>query len=86
MNKIGDIKGKNILLLQGPVGPFFKKLGKQFSKKGARVYRIGLNAGDGFFASSVYYTAFREKPEAWYTFILAFLNEHHIDKIFIFGD
>jgi len=86
VNSIGKIKDKNILLLQGPVGFFFKKVGNQFAKKGANVYRIGLNAGDGFFASHKHYTAYRGRPEEWYTFILQFLKAHHIDKIFIFGD
>jgi len=86
VNSIGKIKDKNILLLQGPVGLFFKKVGNQFADKGANVYRIGFNAGDGFFASRKHYTAYRGRPEEWYTFILQFLKEHNIDKIFIFGD
>jgi len=86
VNSIGKIKDKNILLLQGPVGLFFTKVGKQFAQKGANVYRIGINAGDAFFASREHYTAYRGKPEAWYDFILHFLTEHNIDKIFIFGD
>jgi capsular polysaccharide export protein len=86
VNNIGELKDKNILLLQGPVGLFFKKVGNQFTQKGANVYRIGLNAGDEFFASRQNYTAYRGKPEAWYDFILDFLKEHKIDKIFIFGD
>jgi len=86
VNSIGSVKDKNILLLQGPVGWFFKKVGNQFIQKGANVYRIGLNAGDEFFASRKNYTAYRGKPEEWYDFILNFLKEHKIDKIFIFGD
>jgi len=86
VNKIGEMKDKNILLLQGPVGPFFKKLSRQFSDRGANVYRIGLNAGDAFFASRKSYTAYRDHPENWYTFVVHFLKENSIDKIFIFGD
>ena len=86
MNTIGNLKDKNILFLQGPVGFFFKKVGQQFTQKGANVYRIGLNAGDELFASRQNYTAYKGKPEAWYSFILHFLKEHNIDKIFIFGD
>jgi capsular polysaccharide export protein len=84
--KLGEIENKNILLLQGPIGFFFKKIGKQFTRKGAKVYRIGLNAGDELFASREYYTPYRGKPEEWYDFIFHFLTEHKIDKIFIFGD
>ena len=86
MNKIGDLKGKNILLLQGPIGFFYKRVGKQFSNKGAHVYRIGLNAGDELFASKQNYTPYRGKPEEWYNFILHFLKNRKIEKIFLFGD
>lgn len=86
VNKIGEIKGKNFLLLQGPVGFFFKKLTVQFKAKGANVYRIGLNAGDSFFSISENYTPYKGKPEDWYAFIYDYLQEHKIDKIFVFGD
>jgi capsular polysaccharide export protein len=86
VNSIGSVKDKNILFLQGPVGLFFTKVAKQFMKKGANVYRIGLNAGDELFALRKQYTAYRGEPEDWYDFILNYLKENKIDKIFIFGD
>ena len=86
MNDFGSLAGKNVLLLQGPVGLFFKKLGKQFRNRGANVYRIGLNAGDSFFSSSHQYTPYKGKPEDWQAFITSFLQAHKIDKIFLFGD
>jgi len=48
MNRVGDIDGKNILFLQGPMGNFFKKLDKLFRKRGATTYKIGFNAGAMF--------------------------------------
>ena len=86
MNDFGSLAGKNILLLQGPVGLFFKKLGKQFRNRGANVYRIGLNAGDSFFSSSHQYTPYKGKSENWQAFITSFLQAYKIDKIFLFGD
>jgi len=86
VNDIGSVIGKNILFLQGPVGFFFKKVGKQFEDKGANVYRIGLNAGDSFFSSSHNYTPYKGKPEEWHAFIANFLTTHDIHKIFLFGD
>ena len=86
MNKIGDIQNKNILLLQGPVGLFFKKLDMQFRKKGANTYRIGLNAGDQFFSYSDNYTAYRGTIEEWSIFIKKFFQEKEIHQIFLFGD
>lgn len=86
MDKLKDVKGKNILLLQGPVGLFFKKLNYQFTKAGATTYRIGLNAGDQLFSYRKNYTAYRGTPDAWEGFVKRFLKEKNIDKVFLFGD
>ena len=86
MNSIGNLHDKNILLLQGPVGFFFKKLDKIFRSKGANTYRIGLNAGDEFFSYKDNYIGYRGKPKDWESFIVSYLTEHAIDKFFLFGD
>lgn len=86
MNKIGTIKGKNILFLQGPMGSFFKRLDTIFRRRGAKSYKIGFNMGDWFFSHKDNYVPFRGKPEAWLEFIDHFLDEKNIDKIFLFGD
>ena len=83
---VGDIKNKNILFLQGPMGFFFKKLDDSFRKQGATTYKIGFNMGDYFFSNKDKYTPFREKPQDWPEFIENFLIKNKIDKIFLFGD
>lgn len=86
MNKIGNIENKNILLLQGPMGSFFKRLDKKFKKDGANTFRIGFNAGDAFFSFGSNYTPYRGTEEEWNDFILNYLVENKINKIFLFGD
>ena len=86
MNSIGNTYQKNILLLQGPVGFFFKKLDKIFRSKGAKTYRIGLNSGDEFFSYKDNYTGYKGKPKDWENFIASYLKDHRIDKVFLFGD
>jgi len=86
VNKIENIHNSHILLLQGPVGLFFKKLDKQFRNKGAKTYRIGLNAGDEFFSYRDNYTPYRDIPENWHLFIKEFFIKNHINKLFLFGD
>jgi capsular polysaccharide export protein len=87
MNRIGKIEGKNILLLQGPMGKFFKRLDRAFRKQGANTFRIGFNAGDRFFSYRDNYTPYRGKPgEEWKSFIEEFLERNRIEKIFLFGD
>lgn len=86
VNSVGNVRNKNILFLQGPMGTFFKKLDKFFQHRGALTYRIGFSMGDQFFSYRSNYTAYRNKPESWSNFIEGFLLQKKIDKIFLFGD
>ena len=86
MNKIGNIENKNILLLQGPMGFFFKRLDKLFRTKGAQTFRIGFNAGDAFFSYRDNYTPYRGTRKNWAGFVEAFLHQHNIHQIYLFGD
>lgn len=86
MNKIGNVKDKNILFLQGPMGSFFKRLDNVLKAEGANTYKIGFNAGDSFFSNHYNYIPYRDTMENYTTFITNFLNEKKIDKIFLFGD
>jgi capsular polysaccharide export protein len=86
LNRVGNIKNKNILLLQGPMGDFFKKLDNYFETEEAKTFRIGFNSGDWLFSNYNNYTAFRGEKEEWRNFIVDFLIKNKIDKIFLFGD
>lgn len=86
MNTILDINNNNILLLQGPMGSFFNTLDKKFSKQGAKTFRIGLNAGDEFFAEADHFTPFKGRIEEWEDFIENYYKQRNIDVVFVFGD
>jgi capsular polysaccharide export protein len=83
---IGQIRGRNILLLQGPLGSFFKKLDSYFRANGAKTYRICLNAGDQFFSHQDNIIGYTGTPEDWASFFRQVLNDYHIDRVFLFGD
>jgi len=83
---VGDVSGKNILLLQGPMGKFFNLLDHKFMNLGATTFRIGLNAGDEFFADARHFTPFKGRIEEWNSFISMFYEQHSIDMVFVFGD
>jgi len=83
---IGNVNGKNILLLQGPMGNFFNLLDNKFMHLGATTFRIGLNAGDEFFADAKHFTPFKGRIEEWSSFISEFYKKHSINMIFVFGD
>ena len=83
---IGSLSGRNVLLLQGPMGPFFRKLDRAFQRQGARVYRICFNGGDFLFAGKHNRIEFTGTAEQWPAYISQFLKTRHIDKIFLYGD
>jgi capsular polysaccharide export protein len=78
-------KGKRVVLLQGPVGPFFRRLAKDLAWAGAFVCKINFNGGDWlFFPDNA--TAFTGTPDDWPLFFHHFLLEKKIDSVFLFGD
>ena len=83
---IGRIHGQNILLLQGPLGSFFKKLDSYFRANGAKTYRICLNAGDQFFSHQDNIIGYTGTTENWASFFRQVLIDYHIDRVFLFGD
>ncbi|MBR2222594.1 MAG: hypothetical protein IJ972_06335, partial [Campylobacter sp.] len=85
-DRIGNIKGKNILLLQGPMGDFFNKLEQICVQKGGHVMRIGFNAGDAYFAKTKSYFPYKSTPKQWPKFIKKFYEVNNIDIVFLFGD
>ncbi|MBZ7929146.1 capsule biosynthesis protein, partial [Campylobacter sp. RM10542] len=41
-----EFSGKNVILLQGPVGNFFYRLAKKLKKYNAKILKINFNGGD----------------------------------------
>lgn len=80
------LKGESVLLLQGPMGSFFKKVDMAIRKRGTRTFRIGLNAGDYFFSNKDNYTPYRGTQGEWEDFLYQFLRGNAIEKIFLYGD
>ena len=40
---------RRVLLLQGPIGPFFRRLARFLEQHGTDVFKINFNAGDALF-------------------------------------
>lgn len=86
LNNIKISKETNILLIQGPMGSFFKLLGKNFEERGANVFHIGLNFGDMLFSAKHNYIPYKGTKDDWSVFIDAFCRTNNIDMLFVFGD
>lgn len=82
-------QNQRILLLQGPIGPFFKNFGDWMRLTHRKtVFKLNFNHGD-----EVYYPqntcntfAYRDTYQAFPEFLSGFITEHRIDAVICFGD
>jgi capsular polysaccharide export protein len=75
-----------VLLLQGPLGSFFKHFSDQLSQAGETVYKINFNGGDEFYAQSENSVAYTGKPKDWSVFLTRFIELNNIQTVFAYGD
>ena len=75
------------LFLQGPHGPFFHQLSQQLRTAGARVWRVGFNAGDSvFWPDKKTYIPYRDNPEKWAETFEDILKEKRVTDLALYGD
>lgn len=78
---------RHFLFLQGPHGPFFKRLGQMLRAAGAEVWRVGFNAGDeAFWPDQDSYIPFRDDPAIWPSTFQSIVARHEITDIVLYGD
>ncbi|MFM2120907.1 MAG: hypothetical protein RL722_2375 [Pseudomonadota bacterium] len=82
---LGQFAGKRVLLLQGPVGPFFARLAADLRQAGALVTKVNFNLGDWCFYRKDALN-YRGRMEHWPAWLDALLKDREIDLIFLFGD
>jgi capsular polysaccharide export protein len=79
-------KGRRVLLLQGPVGPFFGRLSECLSAAGVRqIQKIDFNGGDWLFSPRGS-TAYRGTMQDWPDALRSHVAEHGVDTILLYGD
>lgn len=77
--------GPRVLLLQGPVGPFFRELQEALSAAGARPFRVLFNAGDVLFAPDRDKVRFRGGIDQWRTWLEERIATEAPDTVVLFG-
>lgn len=81
---------EKILLLQGPMGPFFDRLRRELQDLGHEVHRLLFNAGDLFFdplvALSKYGHIYRGSRDEFAAYFRSLLERERFDAIALFGD
>jgi capsular polysaccharide export protein len=84
-NGLSSFKGKRVLLLQGPVGPFFHRLAGDLTQAGAQVFKVNFNGGDWLFYPGADFN-FRARPQFWPSYFEQLLDQLHVDIVMLFGD
>lgn len=85
VSRIESFRGKRILLLQGPMGPFFSRLARDLAAVGATVFKVNFNGGDWVFYPSNAVNFLGGMAE-WPAFFDGLLTKHKIDLVLLFGD
>lgn len=88
-NGLNEFKGKRVLMLQGPVGPFFARFATDLALAGAVVFKVNFNGGDWLFSRSRFFTRvfdFTQDLAAWPGYFDDLLARLNIDTVFLFGD
>jgi len=76
----------NILLLQGPLGPFFRTLGNHLVAEGHNVFHISFNGGDECWRSQGSLYRFTSTMKEWPAYFRHFCQQHQIDSVMCYGD
>ncbi len=82
---LAAFSGKRILLLQGPVGPFFWRLSRDLKLLNATVFKINFNGGDWFFYPR-HSHAYKGGIEKWPDYLRKALENWKIDTVILYGD
>lgn len=75
-----------VLFLQGPMGPFFRKLVLQLRKQGVRAYKINFNGGDEWYSRGIDATPFVGSESEWPHFLRQFITDNKVSSICVYGD
>lgn len=75
---------KSVTLLQGPVGPFFKKFSKYLKKRNTKVFKINFNLGDDLFYCTEAFR-FKGKIEELQNYLKNIFIKTSTEAVFLFG-
>lgn len=85
LSKLAAMKGKRVLLLQGPLGPFFARFAELLVAQGATVEKVNFNGGDWLFYPHAEH-AFRAPMAEWPRYLEELIRRERYDLVFLFGD
>jgi capsular polysaccharide export protein len=77
---------RTVLLLQGLMGPLFRRLGQGLRRAGHTVYKVNFNGGDRLFWRLPNGIDYRGSLEDWPQALEAMIREFGITDVALFGD
>lgn len=83
---MAELSGRHLLLLQGPAGPFFARVARQFRAAGARTTKINFNGGEDLYYRGPDVVRYRGTREDFSEFFAELVRERGIDSVVLFGD
>jgi capsular polysaccharide export protein len=75
-----------VLFLQGPMGPFFRKLITKLRDSGTDAFKINFNGGDAWYSRGIDAVPFMGTESEWPDFLRNFINDNNIRSICVYGD
>jgi capsular polysaccharide export protein len=77
---------RNILLLQGLMGPLFRRVGQTLRRDGYGVFKVNFNGGDKLYWRLPNGIDYRGSPDDWPATLERLIAEHDITDVVLFGD
>jgi len=77
---------RDVLLLQGPIGPFFSRFSRELSSRGFNVHKVNLNGGDKLFYREPGAIDYAGELSHWDAFLERLIENKNIGRIYLFGD
>ena len=78
-------QARRVLLLQGPLGPFFDRLTVWLQEGGAQVHLVAFQGGDVYDSRRIKPIIYSRKLEEWPAFVTDLYNNLDIDCVVLFG-
>jgi capsular polysaccharide export protein len=80
------LEHRRVLLLQGPIGPFFAQLAHWLRQHGQHVFKVDFNGGDRWFSQGNPCTlSFRGSEEEWPAWLADLARRARIEAFVLFG-
>jgi capsule polysaccharide modification protein KpsS len=83
---LAELAGRRVLLLQGPAGPFFKRVARHLGRLGCEVTKVNFNSGDDLFYRRPGVVRYRGTREEWPRFLRDLLDARRASAVVLFGD